>query len=316
MTRYVLGRVAQALVVLWAAYTVTFMVLYLLPSDPVALQLGAAGIETDALDAAALEAAKAKYGLNASLYQQYFTLLFGAFQGDFGMSIAKQVPVSSLIGERIGQTALLSLVAGVLSVVLGTTLAYLAAFVRWNPLRVFLTRLPSAGASFPSFWIALLLIQVFSFSLGWLPATGDQGWQTLIMPSLTISLLVSSLLAQVLMRSFDETLKQPYVITARAKGLSRAAVQWKHAFRNAALPALTILGVLVGNTVTSSIVVETVFARNGVGKLAQESVLAQDVPVVLAIVVLAAAVFVVVNLIVDLTYPLFDPRITHVTKVS
>lgn len=314
--RYVLGRVAQAAAVLWAAYTVTFIVLYLLPSDPVALQLGAAGIEADSLDPAGLAAAKARFGLDAPLYQQYFTLLFGALQGDFGTSIAKQVPVSALIAERIGSTALLSLVAGTLALVLGIALAYVASFVRWNPLRVFLTRLPSVGASFPSFWVGLLLIQLFSFTLGWLPATGSNGWQSLVMPSLTIALLVSSLLAQVLMRSFDETLKQPYITTARAKGLSRAAVQSKHAFRNAALPALTILGVLVANTVTSSIVVETVFARNGIGKLAQESVLAQDVPVVLAIVVLAAAIFVVVNLVVDLLYPLFDPRITHVAKVS
>ena len=131
------------------------------------------------------------------------------------------------------------------------------------------------------------------------------------MPSITIAVVTSSVLAQVLMRSFDETLSQAYIVTARAKGLSRAAVQWRHGFRNAILPAMTILGVIVGLTVTSAIVVETVFSRNGIGKLAQESVLVQDVPVVLAIVSLAAAVFVLVNLVVDLLYPLLDPRITH-----
>lgn len=311
MRRYLLGRVAQALVVLWAAYTVTFVVLYLLPSDPVALQLGAAGIETDKLTSAQLEAEMARYGLDRPVLEQYLTRLGGFLHGDLGTSIAKQVPVAQLIGERLGPTLALSVSAGVLSLVFGVGLAYLASYVRWRPARLLLTRLPSIGASFPQFFVGLLLIQLLSFQLGWLPATGTGSWQSLVMPSITIALLTSSLLAQVLLRSFDETLAQPYVVTARAKGLSQAAVQWRHAFRNAILPAMTILGVLVGLTVTSAIVVETVFSRNGIGKLAQESVLVQDVPVVLAIVTLAATVFVVVNLIVDLLYPLLDPRITQ-----
>lgn len=311
MGRYILGRVAQAVVVLWAAFTVTFAVLYLLPSNPVELQLGAAGIETDMLTPEQLQAAMARYGLDRPMAEQYLDRLGGFLHGDFGTSIAKQAPVAQLITERLGPTVALSLTACTLALILGVGLAYLAAYVRWRPLRLLLSRLPSIGASFPQFFVGLLLIQLLSFRLGWLPATGVNGWPSLVMPSVTIALVTSSLLAQVLMRSFEETLSQPYVVTARAKGLSRAAVQWKHAFRNAILPAMTILGVIVGLTVTSAIVVETVFARNGIGKLAQESVLAQDIPVVLAIVSLAAAVFVVVNLIVDLLYPLLDPRIVH-----
>lgn len=311
MIRYVLGRVAQAVVVLWAAYTVTFVVLYLLPSNPVELQLGAAGIEPDKLTPAQLQEALAHYGLDRPVSEQYLTSLGGFLHGDFGTSIAKGVPVSQPIADRLGPTLALSLTAGILALVLGVGLAYLASYVRWRPLRVLLSRLPSIGASFPQFFVGLLLIQLLSFQLGWLPATGIGGWRTLVMPSITIAVVTSSVLAQVLMRSFDETLSQAYIVTARAKGLSRAAVQWRHGFRNAILPAMTILGVIVGLTVTSAIVVETVFSRNGIGKLAQESVLVQDVPVVLAIVSLAAAVFVLVNLVVDLLYPLLDPRITH-----
>ncbi len=314
MGRYILGRVAQAIAVLWATFTVTFVVLYLLPSDPVELQLGAAGIDVDKLTPEQLDAAMARYGLDQPMLTQYGERLGGFLHGDFGTSIAKQVPVGELIGQRLGPTLALTATAATLSLLAGLGLAYAASYLRWRPARLLLSRLPSVGASFPQFFVGLLLIQLFSFTLGWLPATGSQGWKSLVMPALTISLLTSSLLAQVLMRSFDETLAQPYVTTARAKGLSRAAVQWRHAFRNALLPAMTILGVLVGLTVTSAIVVETVFARNGVGKLAQESVLAQDVPVVLAIVSLAAAVFVVVNLIVDLLYPLLDPRIVSVQR--
>lgn len=312
MTRYVAGRIVQAVGVLWAAFTVTFGILYLLPSDPLQLQLAAAGIQEDSLSPAALAAAKHRFGLDQSVWEQYRHRLFGALHGDFGRSLTQGEPVRTLIGDRIGQTLLLSLCAAVVSLVAGTALAGLATFVRWRPLHVFLTRLPALGASFPQFFVALFAIQLFSFDLGVLPATGTQGFRSLVMPVLTISLLTSSVLAQVLIKSFDETLRQPYIQTARAKGLSRSAVHLKHALKNAALPAMTILGVVIGLTVTSSIIVETVFTRNGIGQLAQQSVLSQDVPVVLAVVTIAAAVFVVVNLVVDLLYPLLDPRITHV----
>ncbi|MRH91247.1 ABC transporter permease subunit [Nocardia sp. SYP-A9097] len=311
MIRYLAGRIAQAVGVLWAAFTVTFVVLYLLPSDPVSIQLGAAGIETDSLTPAQLTAAKAKYGLDRPVLDQYFSSLTGALHGDFGTSIAKQAPVSQLIAERIGGTLTLSLLAGVLAVLLGTTIAYLAAFVRIRPLRVLLDRAPAIGVAVPSFLVGLVLIQYFSFDLGWLPSSGSGNWKYLVLPVITMSLPGAAQLAQVLGRSFQETLREPYIVTARAKGLSRATVQLRHAFRNAALPALTIIGVLVGLTVTSAIVVETMFNRNGIGRLAQESVLAKDVPVVQAIVVIAAAGFVLINLIVDLLYPLLDPRIAH-----
>ncbi|WP_067499650.1 ABC transporter permease [Actinoplanes sp. TFC3] len=311
MTRYVLGRIAQAVIVLWAAYTLTFAILFLLPSDPMELQLAAAGVQPDSLSAEQVAAIKHQFGLDQSIWAQYWHHLSGVVRGDFGTSLTQQVPVSDLLSQRIGQTLLLSVSAAVVSLVAGSALAYLATFARWNPLRVLLTRLPALGASFPQFFVALFAIQFFSFQLGWFPATGTQGFASLIMPVLTISVLTSSVLAQVLIKSFDETLSQAYITTARAKGLSRSAVHLRHALRNAALPALTILGVIVGLTVTSSIVTETVFTRDGVGKLAQEAVLAQDVPVVLAVVTVAATIFVLVNLVVDLLYPLLDPRISH-----
>jgi peptide/nickel transport system permease protein len=311
VARYLAGRVVQAVLVLWAAFTLTFAILYLLPSDPMQLQLAAAGIQEDSLGPDQLAAMKHRFGLDQSVWSQYWHHLVGMLHGDFGTSLSQNVPVSSLLGQRIGPTLLLSVSAAVVSLIAGSALAYLATFVRWNPLRMFLTRLPALGASFPQFFVALFLIQLFAFQLGWFPATGNRGPASLVMPVVTISVLASSVLAQVLIKSFDETLRQPYIVTARAKGLSRSAVHLRHAFRNAALPAMTILGVLVGLTVTSSIVVETVFTREGVGRLAQESVLAQDVPVVLAVVTIAAAVFVLVNLVVDLLYPLLDPRISH-----
>ncbi|MGI3784984.1 MAG: ABC transporter permease [Janthinobacterium lividum] len=315
MTRYVLGRVAQALAVLWAAYTVTFVVLYLLPSDPVALMLSANNVQLDSLTPAQITAARARYGLDQPVALQYLHLLGRALHGDFGVSFASHVPVSRLIASRLPGTVVLSVSAVLLALVAGVTLAFLAAHVRWRPARLLLNRLPALGASLPPFWTGLLLIQVFAFSLGWFPATGDLGWRSCVLPAVTMAVPTSATLAQVLTRSYTDTLGEAYIITARATGMSRFAVQVRHATRNAALPVLTILGLLVGATVTGAITVETVFSRNGIGRLAAESVLTQDVPVVQGIVVVAAAAFVGVNLVVDLLYPLLDPRVVHAPKV-
>jgi peptide/nickel transport system permease protein len=316
MTRYVLGRVAQALVVLWAAYTVTFVVLYLLPSDPVALLLSANNVQLDSLSPAQVAAVRAQYGFDQPVVVQYLHLLVRALHGDFGTSIASHLPVTQLIADRLPQTLLLSGLAVVLAVVLGTGTAFLAAYVQWPPARLLLGRVPSLGVSLPTFWVGLLLIQVFAFDLRWVPATGSVGWRSYLLPAVTMAIPTSASLAQVLTRSLKDTLSEPYVTTARAKGLSRLQVQLWHASRNAALPALTILGLLVGATVTGAITVETVFSRSGIGRLAAESVLAQDVPVVQGIVVVAAAAFVGVNLVVDLLYPLIDPRVVHAPRVT
>ncbi|WP_375502440.1 ABC transporter permease [uncultured Jatrophihabitans sp.] len=316
MTRYVIGRVLQAIAVLWAAYTVAFAVLYLLPSNPIALQLTAAGIDTTSLKPAQLHAAEARFGLDKPVIVQYFDHLGGFLHGNLGTSITRDIPVTQVIGDRIDSTLLLSLVAGAVALIWGTALAYLASYVRVRWLRLILSRLPAFGASLPQFLTGLLLIQFLSFQLGWLPSTGQQGWKSLVMPSITISLITGSVLAQVLMRSFEDVMRQPHIATARAKGLSRGAVQLRHGLRNAALPALTILGVIVGLTVTSSVVVETEFNRQGVGSLTQDAVSTQDIPVVLAIVMIAATLFVVVNLVVDLLYPLLDPRISHYAKAA
>lgn len=316
MTRYVTGRVLQALVVLLAVYTVTFGILYLLPSDPVELQLAAANVQVDELSPAELEAAKVQYGLDKPLVTQYFDHLGGLLRGDFGQSISLHRPVGELLAERLPSTVALGATAITLTLLLGGSLAYLAAYVRLGWLKTVLNRLPAVGVSLPPFFVGLLLIQVFAFELGWFPATGTQGFGSLILPAVTMAVPTAAMLAQVLTRSLDDQLAEPYVTTAEARGLSRQYVQARHALRNAVLPALTLLGLLLGATVTEAVVAETVFSRQGVGQMAQQAVLAQDIPLVQAIVVLAATVFVVINLVIDLVYPVFDPRITHTPRVS
>lgn len=316
MSRYLIGRVGQALLVLWGAYSITYFILYLLPGDTLSIMLSASGIEADGLSPEALAQARAYYGLDKGIFEQYFSLLWGALQGDFGQSLSLNRPVNELLLQRLPQTLALAGLAIALSLIGGIGLAYLTAYTQWRPLKVALARLPSLGFSVPVFWMGLLLIQVFAFSLGWFPATGSRGFDSLILPAVTLAIPSAAVYAQVLQRGFQGVWQEPYIATAYAKGLSRAQVQARHAFRNAALPILTLIGLQVGNTVSGAVLVETIFARNGVGRLAQEAVLRQDIPVVLAIVAVSAAAFVLVNLIVDLLYPYLDPRIAHTPKVS
>ncbi|MBK4992251.1 ABC transporter permease [Pseudomonas sp. S37] len=316
MSRYLIGRVGQALLVLWGAYSITYFILYLLPGDTLSIMLSASGMEVDSLSAQDLAKAQAYYGLDKGVFEQYFSLLWNALQGDFGQSLSLNRPVNELLLQRLPQTLALAGLAIALSLIGGIGLAYLTAYTQWRPLKVALARLPSLGFSVPVFWMGLLLIQVFAFSLGWFPATGSRGFDSLILPAVTLAIPSAAVYAQVLQRGFQGVWQEPYIATAYAKGLSRSQVQARHAFKNAALPILTLIGLQVGNTVSGAVLVETIFARNGVGRLAQEAVLRQDIPVVLAIVAVSAAAFVLVNLIVDLLYPYLDPRIAHTPKVS
>lgn len=316
MTRYVAFRIAQAVLVLWGAYTITYFILYLLPGDPLSLILTAAGVEVDSLSLEELARARAHYGLDRGIFEQYLALLGDFLRGDFGHSLTRNAPVSELIAERLPSTLSLAGLAVLLSVVGGIGFAYLAALVRWRPLKVVLNRLPSIGFSVPVFWMGLLFIQIFAFGLGWFPATGNDGFESLVLPAVTLAIPSAAVYAQVLIRSFGDVWREPHIVTAFAKGLTTAQVQARHVFRNAALPVLTLVGLQIGNTVSGAVLVETVFARAGVGRLAQEAVLRQDIPVVLAIVALSAGAFVVVNLIVDLLYPALDPRIARARSIA
>jgi peptide/nickel transport system permease protein len=316
MLRYIGGRVGQALLELWAAFTVSFVILYLLPSDPAAILLGQAAGPGAVISPAALARVRHEYGLDQPVLVQYLHQLGNALQLNFGTSISQGQPVSRLLAEDVPPTLALAAFALLLTVVFGVLLAFLATYLKTPWLRRLLERLPAAGVSLPTFFVGLLLIQLFSFTLHWFPAAGSNGFATLVLPAITMALPTSGVLAQVLIRSLNDTLGEAYISTARAKGLGRFAIHANHAFRNAALPALTILGLLFGATITQAVVAETVFSRVGVGRLAQQAVTAQDIPVVQGIVVIAAALFVTINLIVDLIYPLLDPRVVSAPRVA
>ncbi|MFI0444085.1 ABC transporter permease [Actinomadura sp. 6N118] len=311
MRRYVLRRLAQAAGVLWAAYTVSFLVLDYLPGDPVSAMVSG-GLDQAALDPAQVEQMKAEYGFDKPVLLQYLDYLGRALRGDFGDSVATGRPVRSMIGEALPQTLQLTGAALVLAVVCGGALAVVATCTSWRWLRQFLLSLPPLGVSVPTFWVGLMLVQVFSFQAQVFPAFGNDGLRGLVLPALTLAIFTGAMVAQVLAKSLLVTLDEPYVQTARAKGAGRVRIHLRHALRNAALPALTVAGVMVGQLVAGAVVVETVFSRNGLGRITASAVASQDIPVVQGVVVFGAAVYVLVNLIVDLIYPALDPRITVV----
>jgi peptide/nickel transport system permease protein len=306
--RYLLRRVGQAVAVLWAAYTATFLILDLLPGDPVSAMAGA-GLDQAPVDPAQLAALKKEYGFDKPILLQYLDYLGRAVRGDFGNSVATGRPVTAMLGDALPQTLELTAAAAVLCVVFGTGLAVYATFVRRRFPRQVLLSLPGLGVSLPTFWIGLMLVQLLSFRVHLFPAFGNDGLRGLVLPAVTLAVPTGAQLAQVLAKSLSTTLEEPYIQTARAKGAAPRTVHVGHALRNAGLPALTMLGLMLGNLLAGSVVVESVFSRDGIGRITVGAVTVQDIPVVQGVVVLGATAFVLANLVVDLIYPLLDPRI-------
>lgn len=301
---FVGGRLGQAAGVVWAAYTVGFALFHLLPSDPVRIMIGP---ET-AVDEARVEALRAELGLDRPVALRYLDGMWSALHGDLGTSFRTGRPVVEAIGEALPRTLALAGAALVPAVVVGVLLAWCAVLTRSGRLRAVLAGLPGLALSVPTFWLGLVLLQLFSFRWPMLPARGEHGWESMVLPAGTLAVPAGALLAQVLLARLSEAWRDPYVTTARAKGISRPRALTVHALPNAAMPALTMLALLVGWLLSGSVVVETVFARNGIGRLVHASVTAQDLPMLLGLLVVATVVFVAVTLAVDLLHRALDPR--------
>jgi peptide/nickel transport system permease protein len=306
---YLAGRLAQSLFVLWAAYTLSFLILYVLPSDPISIMLSQG--EQSMADAAQVAALRAEYLLDQPLAVQYGVALWRALHLDFGNSIQTGQAVSGMLRQAMPATAALAFTALCLALLAGVGTALLASLARRPWPRALLLSLPSLGVSLPTFWIGLLLLQWLSFHYALFPAMGNEGWISLVLPAVTLAIPTSAVVAQVLTRALAGVWRQPFVEAIRAKGVTRLRLLLRHVLPNAAIPVLTMAGVIIGNLLAGSVVTETVFSREGVGRLAQAAVLAKDIPVVQGIVMLAATIFVGVSLAVDLLYPLLDPRIAR-----
>lgn len=305
---YLLRRVGQAVFVVWAAFTVSFVILYLLPSDPIVTMLGAGGDGTS-VDPVQIAALREEFGFDQPVFVQYLQRLGAAVQLDFGTSMQGGKSVSGSIAAALPETIKLASVALVFALIFGTGIAVIAASTRSRWLRQLLLSLPPLGVAIPVFWFGLLLLQWFSFRLPLFPATGNKGLQSLVLPAIALAVPTAAVIAQVLSKSLMSTWQQPFVETLRATGASRFRIATKHVIRNGAIPVVTMIAIIVGSLLAGSVVTETVFSRSGVGQLTQSAVQHQDIPMVQGVVVLSAVVFVSVNLLVDLVYPLIDPRI-------
>lgn len=313
MGRYLTVRFGQALIVLWAAFTLSFVLLQALPGDAILIKFQNPDLGLSADQIAQL---RLSYGADTPVLTQYVHAVVSLLHGDFGLSVQTGVPVSDLLSENLPSTLLLALLGLIVATILAFVLAALSFLSPFSGLRAALQSLPSLFISVPTFWLGIVLIQIFSFQLGWIPVINPGPWQGLILPTLTLALPISAPLAQILMRSIDQVQTQPFVAVARAKGASRAGVLWRHVLGNALLPTLTVAGLLLGELIAGALITETVFGRSGLGQLTQEAVNTQDSSVLQAIVVISASAFLVINLAIDLLYPLLDPRLKNSTGVT
>ncbi|WP_105573454.1 ABC transporter permease [Cronobacter sakazakii] len=305
--RYLGARVGQALLVLWASFTVSFVLLQLLPGDAIAIKFQNPEL---GLNAAQIAQMRTAYGADAPLWRQYLESLVGAVRGDFGFSLQAGVPVSALLAASLPATLRLAALGFTLALVITVLLAALSTLSYGRALRRAFAALPSLFVAVPTFWLGITLIQLFSFQWRLIPVINPGFWEGLILPVMTLAVPISAPLAQLLIRNIDVVMHQPFVTVARAKGASHRGVLWRHVARNALLPVLTVAGLLLGELIAGALVTETVFGLNGLGQLTRDAVNNQDLAVLQAIVLVAALGFVLINLLVDLLYPLLDPRLS------
>ncbi|WP_454719034.1 ABC transporter permease [Caulobacter segnis] len=312
MLSYILKRLLLTLPTLLMVALAVFFLIRLIPGDPALVMLGEGG------DAAALAALRQDLGLDKPLPVQFVLWLEHAVRGDLGHSIVTGEPVADLIWQRFKLTAIVVLVAVAGATLISVIAGLAAAWRRDTRLDLAVVGAASLVLAIPSFWLGLILLLVFGLKLGWLPVVGYVPFSEsaveaalfLVLPVLTLTITESGVLTRMMRSSAIDVLKLEYVTHARAKGLSEFAVLRRHVFPNAFAPTLTLVGLILGHLLGGIAVIETVFTLPGLGRLMVDSILGRDYPVVQGCLLFTAVIYVVVNLVVDLCYPLFDPRVT------
>lgn len=302
MLKYVIKRILSLIPVIIGTTLIVFLILNMAQGDPVKVMLG----EEATPEQVAL--VREEMGLDDPILVQYGRYMLGLLRGDMGISYKTGGPVADEIFARLPFTLMLALVAMAISVVLAIPLGIIAA-VKQNSLFDGVCMLISLiGVSMPGFWMGLLLIIQFSLRLGWFPSFGADELKSIVLPALTIAFLSMASVARTMRASMLEVIRQDYIRTARAKGISRFKVIWHHAVRNAMIPTVTAIGLQTGIQMAGSVLTETVFSWPGIGRLMVNSIQARDTPTVLGCIIIFSICFSIVNLIVDLTYGFIDPR--------
>jgi ABC-type dipeptide/oligopeptide/nickel transport system permease component len=302
---YLVRRLVLTVPVLLGVATLVFALIHLVPGDPAEAMLGESAPAADLADL------RAKLGLDEPLLVQYGHFLRGLVRGDLGTSFRYNTPVTSEIGQRLGRTAQLAFVAMAVSVVIAVPLGILGALYRGRAIDQAAMAVSLAGIAMPNFWLGPLLAIIFAVELGWLPVSGTGSWRHLVLPALTLGAALAAIVARMTRASLVEELGELYVLAARARGVSRGRAVIRHALRNSLIPVVTILGLQLGAVLTGTIITETIFSWPGVGRLLIQAINFRDYPLVQGCILFIAVTYVLMNLLVDVTYAWLDPRIRY-----
>ena len=297
-----LGLVASVVIVLWGAATVAFLAFRVIPGDPVSVMLGPQAQVSEAVK----DGIRADLGLDRPPLEQYVGFIGQLARGDLGESYQLRLPVTEVIGRQLGATVQLSALALGIAVVLALVVA---VFVRGRVGRTVAAGVELVVLSSPVFWIGLLLLSVFAFGLGWFPVSGTRNPATIVLPAITLALPVAALLSQVLRDGLMQAERMPFAETVRARGAGPTWFTLRHGVRHGAASAVTLAAYLTGSVLGGAVLVETVFARPGLGRVTLAAINDRDLPVLTGIILLSALVFVVINVVVELVHPLIDPRV-------
>jgi peptide/nickel transport system permease protein len=305
LVRHLLLRLAIGVGVLWGAATLTFLMINATSGDAAVTILGG----PDALPTPeALARVRSEYGLDQPLAVRYARYLGQLARGDLGESYRLHIPVARAIRQQIVPTVQLAIVAAFLSVAPALLIATLTAG-RSRAVKTVASGFELVVSSAPVFVIGILLLIAFSFQLHWLPAAGSEGAASLVLPAITLALPLAAVLSQVLRSELDDVLDQPFILMARARGLSEAGVRFLHALRHALIPLITLSSFVLAGLLGGAVITESLFSRQGIGRLMLDATTNKDIPIVLGVTLMAAFVYVVVNFLVDLANVLIDPRI-------
>ncbi len=307
MLSYILRRLLYTIPVVWGVVTVVFILINVVPGDPARLMLGQRG------DPATLAKIRADMGLDLPIYQQYFNFLKDVAKGDLGKSYRSNEQVTTALIGRFKATFRLAVWAILLAALVGITAGVISAVKQYSFFDYSAMIIAISGVSAPVFWVGLLLLLAFAYNLNWVPGVGygDGDWRYLVLPVIALGVRPAALLARLTRSCMLEVLSQDYVRTARAKGLAERVVVGRHAFRNALIPVVTILGTQISDLLSGAVLTETIFAWPGIGRLEVEALINRDFPIMRGGIIFMALVFLVANLLVDLSYGFIDPRVRY-----
>lgn len=305
MARFIAQRLVAALVTIWIATIAVTLLVHVVPGDPVRIMYGSFQTTPEEL-----EAIRVRLGLDQPIWKQYLLYLDRLAHGDLGRSIVGDQPVLDILMSRFPATLALTIASLFIAVIVGMTLGFIAAYKRGTWIDASAMIVAIVGVSMPHFWLGLLLLFLFALTLQWLPVAGG-GWGSLILPALTLGLANAAVLARMTRSAMIDIFDQDFVRTARAKGLPKTLVLYRHALRSGLVPIVAMLGLLFAYLMGGAIVVENVFAWNGVGRLAIEAVFARDYPLIQGFILFFATVVALASVVVDVAYGFLDPRIRY-----